>query len=112
LRKKPLSVVLPEYSYRRTAVFGIHNIASRQNHFTHCTPEFERVAQSGRTAADGYSDSRNTMPGIALVPRGKRKQGDVPGLLDGAGKAALVRSADAGEPPRHNFAALGYKALQ
>jgi len=52
------------------------------------------------------------MPEIALVPCGKRKQGDVPGLLDGAGEAALVRSADAGEPPRHNFAALGYKALQ
>jgi hypothetical protein len=50
--------------------------------------------------------------GIHLVARGKRQQGDVPGLLDGAGQAALVRGANAGEPPRHNLAALGHKSLQ
>jgi hypothetical protein len=52
------------------------------------------------------SDSRK------LVPRGKRQQGDIPGLLDGAGQAALVRSANAGEPPGHDLAALGHKSLQ
>jgi hypothetical protein len=46
------------------------------------------------------------------VPCGKRQQGDVPGLLDGAGQAALVRSANAGEPPGHDLAALGHKPLQ
>jgi hypothetical protein len=46
------------------------------------------------------------------VPRGKRQQGDVPGLLDGASQTALVRGANAGEPPRDNLAALGNKALQ
>jgi hypothetical protein len=49
---------------------------------------------------------------IHLVARGKRQQGDVPGLLDGASQAALVRGANAGEPPRHNLAALGHKSLQ
>jgi hypothetical protein len=49
---------------------------------------------------------------IVLVPRGKRQQGDVPSLLDGAGQAALVRGANAGEPPGHDLAALGHKALQ
>ena len=47
-----------------------------------------------------------------LVPCGKRQQGDVAGLLDGAGQAALVRGANAGEPPGHNLAALGHKPLQ
>ena len=47
-----------------------------------------------------------------LVTRGKRQQGDVPGLLDGAGQAALVRGANAGEPPGHDLAALGHKLLQ
>ena len=47
-----------------------------------------------------------------LVPCGKRQQGDIPGLLDGAGQAALVLGADAGEPPGHDLAALGHKALQ
>ncbi len=42
----------------------------------------------------------------------KRQQGDVPGLLDGAGQAALVRGANAGQPAGHNLAALGHKALQ
>jgi hypothetical protein len=46
------------------------------------------------------------------VPRRERKQGDIPGLLDGAGQAALVSGANAGEPPGHNLAALGYKLLQ
>jgi len=46
------------------------------------------------------------------VPCGKRQQGDVPGLLDGAGQAALVRGANAGEPAGHDLAALGHKPLQ
>jgi hypothetical protein len=46
------------------------------------------------------------------VPCGKRQQGDVPGLLDGAGQAALVRGAYAGEPPGHDLAALSHKSLQ
>jgi len=50
--------------------------------------------------------------GPKLVPRGERQQGDVPGLLDGAGQAALVRGANAGEPPWHDLAALGHKSLQ
>jgi hypothetical protein len=33
-------------------------------------------------------------------------------LLYGAGEAALVRGADACEPPGHDLAALGHKALQ
>jgi hypothetical protein len=52
------------------------------------------------------------LPESALVPRGKRKQGDIPGLLDGAGEAALVRGANAGEPAGYNLAALSHKALQ
>jgi len=51
-------------------------------------------------------------PGFTLVPCCKRQQGDVPGLLNGAGEAALVLGADAGEPPGHDLAALGHKALQ
>ena len=47
-----------------------------------------------------------------LEPRCERQQGDVAGLLDGAGQAALVRGADAGQTARHNLAALGDKALQ
>jgi hypothetical protein len=46
------------------------------------------------------------------MPSGKRQQGNVPGLLDGACQAALVGCANAGEPPRHNLAALGHKPLQ
>jgi len=46
------------------------------------------------------------------VPRGKRQQGDVPGLLDGASQTALVRGANASEPPGYDLAALGHKALQ
>jgi hypothetical protein len=48
----------------------------------------------------------------SLVPRCKWQQGDVPGLLDGASQAALVRGANAGEPPGHDLAALGHKPLQ
>ena len=40
------------------------------------------------------------------------QQGDVAGLLDGAGQAALVRGANAGQAARHNLAALGHKLLQ
>jgi hypothetical protein len=43
---------------------------------------------------------------------GKRQQRDVARLLDGTGEAALVCSANAGEPPRHNLAALGHELLQ
>jgi hypothetical protein len=46
------------------------------------------------------------------VPCCKRQQGDIPGLLDGAGQAALVLGADAGEPPGHDLAALSHEALQ
>jgi hypothetical protein len=46
------------------------------------------------------------------VPRCKRKQGDIPGLLDGACQAALVRGANAREPTGHNLAALSHKPLQ
>jgi hypothetical protein len=46
------------------------------------------------------------------VPCGKRQQGDIPGLLDGTGQAALMGGANAGEPPGHDLAALGYKPLQ
>src|SRR5450759_1220006 len=49
---------------------------------------------------------------LFLVPCGEGQQGDVPGLLDGAGQAALVRGANAGEPARHNLAALSHKPLQ
>jgi hypothetical protein len=46
------------------------------------------------------------------VLRGKRQQGDIPGLLDGAGQTALVRGANAGKTPRHDLAALSHKPLQ
>jgi hypothetical protein len=46
------------------------------------------------------------------VPRGKGQQGDIPGLLDGAGQATLVLGADAGQTAGHYLAALGYKTLQ
>src|SRR4051812_31582278 len=42
----------------------------------------------------------------------ERQQGDVPGLLDGTRKAALMRGANAGQTTRHNLAALRDKALQ
>ena len=47
-----------------------------------------------------------------LVPCGKREQGDVPGLLDGAGQTALVGGANAGESTGHDLATLGHKPLQ
>src|ERR1700679_2712307 len=47
-----------------------------------------------------------------LVLCRKRQQRDVAGLLDGAGQAALVRGANAGEPGGDNLAALGNEALQ
>jgi hypothetical protein len=47
-----------------------------------------------------------------LVARGEGQQGYVAGLLDGAGQAALVRGANAGETPGHDLAALGHKPLQ
>jgi hypothetical protein len=47
-----------------------------------------------------------------LVPGRKRQQRNVPGLFDGAGQTALVRSANTGQPPRHNLAALGHELPQ
>jgi len=49
---------------------------------------------------------------ILLVARGKRQQRDIPGLLDGAGEAPLVRGANSGEPARYDLAAFSHKALQ
>jgi hypothetical protein len=46
------------------------------------------------------------------VPCGKRQKGYIPGLLDGAGQAALVRGANTAQPPRHDLASLGHKPLQ
>jgi len=43
---------------------------------------------------------------------GEGQQSDVASLLDGAGEAALVRGANAGEPPGHDLAALGYELLE
>jgi hypothetical protein len=40
------------------------------------------------------------------------QQGDVPGLLDGAGEAALVRGANAGQTPGNDLAAFGNETLQ
>src|SRR5437764_6876378 len=47
-----------------------------------------------------------------LVPRCKRKQRDVPSLLDRASQTTLVGRANASEPARHNLAALCHKSLQ
>jgi hypothetical protein len=47
-----------------------------------------------------------------LVPGCERKQGDIPGLLDGARQAALVCGANTSQAPGHNLAALGHKSLQ
>jgi hypothetical protein len=61
----------------------------------------------------GQANLAKQLPGPKkLVPCGERQQGDVPGLLDGAGQAALVCSANAGEPPGYDLAALGHKPLQ
>jgi hypothetical protein len=50
--------------------------------------------------------------GNSLVTRRERQQGNVPGLLDGAGKAALVGGAHAGQAAGNNLTALGHKPLQ
>jgi hypothetical protein len=47
-----------------------------------------------------------------LVTSCKRQQSNVPSLLDGAGKAALVRGANASETPGNDLAALSDKPLQ
>jgi len=47
-----------------------------------------------------------------LVPGRKRQQRNVPRLLDGASQTALMRSANTGQPPRHNLAALGHELPQ
>jgi len=46
------------------------------------------------------------------VTRCERQQGDIPGLLDGAGQTALVGGTNARETPGNDLAALGHKALQ
>ena len=46
------------------------------------------------------------------MPRCKRQQGNVPGLLDGAGQATLVGGADARQAAGHDLAALGDEPLQ
>ena len=46
------------------------------------------------------------------MPRRERQQGDIAGLLDGAGQTALVLGANTGKPPGHDLAALGHKPLQ
>jgi hypothetical protein len=51
-------------------------------------------------------------PSPALVPGCKGQQGDVPGLLDGAGKAALMGRTYASETTGYDLAALGDKSLQ
>jgi hypothetical protein len=61
---------------------------------------------SKRAKADALQSQR------LLVPCGKRQQGDVPGLLDGAGQTALMRGANTGEPTGHDLAAFGHKPLQ
>jgi hypothetical protein len=84
----------------------------------------DRAAQDSKSASRGLSPFLFDAPlykrananrrggGLRLVPRGKWQQGDIPGLLDGAGKTALVLGADAGQTARHNLAALGHKTLQ
>ena len=60
-----------------------------------------------------YPPARQTHPGPkGLVPGRERQQGDIPGLLDGAGQTALMRGADAGQAARNDLAALGHKPLQ
>src|SRR5438270_11285724 len=44
-----------------------------------------------------------------LKSRRERQQGDVARLLDRVGQAALVRSANSGEAPRDDLAALGHE---
>jgi hypothetical protein len=40
---------------------------------------------------------------------GKRQQCDIPRLLDGQGQSSLVRSANSGQPPRDDLAALRHE---
>jgi hypothetical protein len=82
-------------------------------------PRFSILSADIPSEAKARKRRRHIRPGQsrafqndALVPCRKRQQGDVPGLLDGAGQAALVRSADAGEAPGHDLAALRHKTLQ
>jgi hypothetical protein len=49
---------------------------------------------------------------LFLVARCERQQGDIPGLLDGAGEAALVGGTDTRQPAGNDLAAFGYEALQ
>jgi len=42
-------------------------------------------------------------------PARKGQQSDIACLLDGSREASLVRSADPGQTPWHDFAALGHK---
>jgi hypothetical protein len=57
--------------------------------------------------------TRTVLPANSgLVPRRKRQQRNVPRLLDGAGQTALMRSANTGQPPRHNLASLGHELPQ
>ena len=46
------------------------------------------------------------------MTRCEGQQGDVPGLLDSAGQAALVGGTNTRQTPGHDLAALGDKALQ
>jgi hypothetical protein len=78
---------------------------------TFISSQFRSIAAFSHYAGASRGGLATAVPKF-LVPRGKWQQGDVPGLLDGAGQAALVRGANAGEPPRHNLAALGHKPLQ
>src|SRR5271166_6330471 len=43
------------------------------------------------------------------LPSRERQQRDVARLLDGGGEAALVRRANAGQPPWHDLARLGHE---
>src|ERR1035437_288816 len=67
-----------------------------------------KVTSSSLTMQGGFRAQKAT----TLVPCGEGQQGDIPGLLDGAGQAALVLGADAGQTAGHNLAPLGHKALQ
>src|SRR5512146_1246766 len=51
--------------------------------------------------------------GIQTLPaRRERQQRDIPGLLDGLGKTALVRRAHTRQASRNNLAALGNKLAE
>jgi hypothetical protein len=94
---------------------GIHNIAFRPT---------RKITRNERTRRPAERQPKVTFSSLqppadagswrktALVPCCKGQQGDIPGLLDGAGKAALMLGADAGQTAGHNLAALGHKPLQ